>query len=125
MRAGYAAFPISTRNTPAAVAHVLTKSIASHVLVCRDEGLVSLTKSAFALMDGKITIPGTSSMRMFEELYSNTPLEKLDYIRPEKDTPAVILHSADATLCQADSWLLKTFQDPLRCLNQEFGLIQT
>lgn len=53
MRAGYSAFPISTRNSPVAVAHLLREVKVAHVLVGSERALQALISESLALIEGK------------------------------------------------------------------------
>ncbi|KAJ3846639.1 acetyl-CoA synthetase-like protein [Lentinula lateritia] len=94
LRANYAVHPISTRNSPEAVAHLLEKTNASHLLVGAEESIQGLARHATKLAASNITV-SCSLMPSFEDIYG--PLQEskeLSYHRPDPDAPAVILHSS-------------------------------
>ncbi|THH14562.1 hypothetical protein EW146_g5781 [Bondarzewia mesenterica] len=99
--AGYIAFPISHRNSPAAVAHLLNKMAVSHVIVSPeytplvDEAL-KLLKQDYA----SASTPTSSRPPVFEDLYAPGPDSKFDavtYQKPDWETPAMIIHSSGST----------------------------
>lgn len=102
MRAGYAAFPISTRNSPAAVAHLLKKAGVAHVLVGHESALQALISDALALIedDAERPKPTISVMLSFESVYRDedeedfVPLDSRTY---HPDDPAFIFHSSGST----------------------------
>ncbi|KAI9459306.1 acetyl-CoA synthetase-like protein [Russula earlei] len=102
LRAGLAVFPISPRNSPEAVAHLLQKTKTSHLLVGGEPMLQKLAASSLELLraEGHPEIP-FSDMPRFEELY---PLEGLDSrsehypaVKFDLDAPSLILHSSGST----------------------------
>ncbi|KAK7470228.1 hypothetical protein VKT23_001662 [Stygiomarasmius scandens] len=74
MRANYIPFPISPRNSPQAVAHLINKVGAVHILVGYDQSMQHLMERAveFLKEDHGYTsdkIPTTSMIPVFEDLY--------------------------------------------------------
>ena len=98
VRAGYTAFPISTRNSPAAIAHLLRKTNANHLLIGSESALRALVSEAFALLTD-MEPPSTSPMLLFDEIYKSDdePFEMLPAINFHMEDPAVILHSSGST----------------------------
>jgi hypothetical protein len=55
IRAGYTVFPISHRNSAAAVAHLLSAKNVTHMLVGEEKSMQSLAKTALELMESSMT----------------------------------------------------------------------
>ncbi|THU84226.1 acetyl-CoA synthetase-like protein [Dendrothele bispora CBS 962.96] len=74
MRANFVLFPISPRNSPQAVAHLIQKVGVTHMLVGLDQSMqelmaraVEFLKTEYGYRDDQI--PATSMMPLFEDLY--------------------------------------------------------
>ncbi len=97
-RAGFVAFPISSRNSPAAVAHLLSKTTASHVFVGSDLAVQELAVATFeVLKQGGAKQPDISTMPVFEELYtqdSNKAFVPLSPVKPTMDDLTIVMHSS-------------------------------
>ncbi|KAK0485452.1 NRPS-like enzyme [Armillaria luteobubalina] len=101
MRLGFTPFPISPRNSTAAVAHLLKSTNSRHLVVGQD---VSLQKVAHTVrhqlweadVDNKIT---TIPMPRFSDLFSTKPgsYEPLPPVHPDWSQTALILHSSGTT----------------------------
>ena len=76
MRADLAVFPISPRNSAIAVAHLLQKVQVDHVLLGHERAMQELVASAFDILrsDHK-TLPSTSFMPQFEDLYGGSDVQ--------------------------------------------------
>ncbi|KAF4568264.1 putative NRPS-like protein biosynthetic cluster [Pleurotus pulmonarius] len=100
-RAGFAPFVISARNSPAAVAHLLSTTRAKHVIVGSDAALLDALGTALNLMQEKnpsIVLPGRSMMPTFEEIFvSDAAFELLPPCRPNANSLALIFHSSGST----------------------------
>jgi hypothetical protein len=98
IRAGYAAFPISPRNSPAAIAHLLSTKSVMHILIGGEQSLQSLARTSLNLMKESATnIPGSSPMPLFEEIYvdgKETAYDALPFKRPDMNDPGIIVHSS-------------------------------
>ncbi|TFK52863.1 acetyl-CoA synthetase-like protein [Heliocybe sulcata] len=97
VRAGYAAFLISPRNSPSAIAHLLSKVKVSHVVVGSEGALQELVKQSLDMFaaDENCTQPDVSKIPVFEELYNeDEEFQPLSFERPDMDDPAIILHSS-------------------------------
>ena len=98
MRIGLAAFPISTRNSPAAIAHLLTKTRAPYLLVGPEPAYQELVAHALKLLEEtKTPIPRIASMPVFEDLYApqpHVPFEPLPALSFSMDDPVLIMHSS-------------------------------
>ncbi len=89
IRAGYTAFPISTRNSPAAVAHLLKSTGCKNLFVSADPAMQELAR----MQDGINTIP----MPTFEDLYLKNDSEPLSHVRPDWEQLALIVYSSGST----------------------------
>ncbi|KLO13764.1 acetyl-CoA synthetase-like protein [Schizopora paradoxa] len=116
VRAGYVAFPISTRNSAAAIEHLLNKIQVTHMLVGREHALQSLASDSLESVSNK---PKVSTMPCFEDIYSSSeppftlPPNKVDF-----EKPAIILHSSGSTafprpIVWKQSYMLQLSLSPL------------
>lgn len=98
MRVGLAPFPISPRNSPAAVAHLITKVNAPYMLVGPESNLQDLAAQAFEILKQSNTVlPHMATMPVFEDLYeqdSSAPFEPLPPLKFDMDDPVVVMHSS-------------------------------
>lgn len=108
MRAGYVPFPISTRNSPAAVAHLLEKTNVKHLIVGVDPAMQSLAAESLETLKSQhpsATVPTTSQMPVFSDLYDErlgpVRAEDVPYKQPSMQKPVFLLHSSGdlASLC--------------------------
>lgn len=103
MRANYVAFPISVRNSPAAVAHLIGKVGAKHLLVSGEQAIRDLVRDALDILKSQdaASVPETSPMFVFEELYSSAndivTSKDVPYVFRGPDAIGVILHSSGST----------------------------
>ena len=99
LRAGFSVFPISTRNSPEAIAHLLKKTGTSHLLVGGEPMLQKLASASLELLraDGHREIP-SSHMPHFEDLYPHDgPDDEFKHYPPVKfdlNAPSLVLHSS-------------------------------
>jgi acyl-CoA synthetase (AMP-forming)/AMP-acid ligase II len=70
MRAGFVAFPISTRNSPESVAHLLKVTGTQHLYVSADPAMQSLASDAINRTSSTGPIQ-THSTFTFEDLYDS------------------------------------------------------
>lgn len=102
LRAGFAVFLISPRNSPKAIAHLLQKMGARHLLVGGEPMLQKLAATSLELLraDGHPDIP-VSDMLHFEDLYprdcSHGDFKYYPAVRFDLDAPALIMHSSGST----------------------------
>ena len=100
IRANCAAFPISPRNSPAAVAHLLDRIGARHILVGREQAMQDLVAQALQILEsqcGMMPDVTLSSMLTYTNLYLSgeaTTIEDVPYERRTSDIPALIMHSS-------------------------------
>ena len=110
LRAGFITFPISPRNSPAVVAHLLSKVNVAHVLVGRDKLMQDLAREALNLMRAQYphsTIPTTSNMPTFEDhfqardqdaLESKCNVHNIHHDLNSETTVVLYLHSSGKAL---------------------------
>ncbi|KAK0465824.1 NRPS-like enzyme [Armillaria novae-zelandiae] len=89
IRAGYTAFPISTRNSTAAVAHLLEHTGCKNLLVSADPAMQEVAR----VQDGINII----LMPTFENLYLKNYSEPLPHVCPDLEQLALIVHSSGST----------------------------
>ncbi|KAK0449007.1 NRPS-like enzyme [Desarmillaria tabescens] len=90
IRAGYTAFPISTRNSPAAVAHLLESTGCKNLFVSADPAMQEVAQ----MNDGINAMPTPT----FEDLYTKDDAsEPLPRMRPDWEQLALIMHSSGST----------------------------
>ncbi|KAJ3520636.1 hypothetical protein NM688_g9133 [Phlebia brevispora] len=101
MRAGYIVFPISPRNSAAAVAHLISRTSTSHALVGSEPALQELAAGALKiLVDSEKAQPGMSNIPVFEDIFIDDHEETFEPLPPYKpgwDDPALIMHSSGST----------------------------
>ncbi|KAA1470564.1 acetyl-CoA synthetase-like protein [Dentipellis sp. KUC8613] len=96
--AGFIPFPISIRNSPAAVAHLIGKTGVRHIFVGVEESLHNLVSEALSLLAADITPPVVSAAPLFEDFYPVKDDEVLiERTTPDWNSPYVILHSSGST----------------------------
>ncbi|TBU38867.1 acetyl-CoA synthetase-like protein [Dichomitus squalens] len=100
LRAGHVAFPISPRNSAAAVADLLSKTKCTQLLASRDPHMSDLVKDALAGLGGV----KQHAMPQYEDLFPSGVAESDDDARDflvmpkyDLDSPAMILHSSGST----------------------------
>lgn len=97
-RAGFVAFPISPRNSPAAVAHLLSKTGSEYLVVGPESSVQELSTAAFQLMEESNTpLPQKTDMPIFEDLYVDDSAEAFEPLPPlnaDLDDPIVMMHSS-------------------------------
>ncbi|KZT07586.1 acetyl-CoA synthetase-like protein [Laetiporus sulphureus 93-53] len=102
MRAGYAAFLISSRNSSAAVAHLISQVGVKHLFVGPEPSMEELAGEVMNLLKTEYpssSVPNSSSLPLFEELYlpSSTATVDVPYQFKGANAPALILHSSGST----------------------------
>ncbi|CCL99492.1 uncharacterized protein FIBRA_01510 [Fibroporia radiculosa] len=104
IRANYTVFPISIRNSPAAVAHLLGQVGVDHVLVGLEQGSQDLANEAIALLKAQnpsAREPHLSPMFTYDDLYSPSSepptADELPYVFQGPDAPVLISHSSGST----------------------------
>ncbi|TCD65683.1 putative NRPS-like protein biosynthetic cluster [Steccherinum ochraceum] len=101
MRANCIIFPISPRNSPAAVAHLLNQTHAQHVIVGSEPALQSLAEAAFEqLQNQELPIPDSSDIPCFEDLVKLPVEQDFEFLPQFKFGPeeiVAILHSSGSS----------------------------
>ncbi|KAH7906260.1 hypothetical protein BJ138DRAFT_1016524, partial [Hygrophoropsis aurantiaca] len=72
MRTNYIVFPISPRNSAAAVAHLINKVGVRHILVGREQAMLDLSKNSLDILRTQYpsqAVPELSTMPLFEDLF--------------------------------------------------------
>ena len=95
LRAGYTVFPISPRNSPEAIRHLLRSTNSVHLWVSAEPSLQSLAKVAMDGLDINI-----SAMPVFEDIFfpPGSDFEPFLDVKLDMDAPALILHSSGTSL---------------------------
>ncbi|KAG2005476.1 ICS [Coprinopsis cinerea AmutBmut pab1-1] len=98
-RAGCVAFPISPRNSPSAVAHLITSVNVTHLFVGREPAMGALTNAALDLISAPEERPRLVQMPLFEELYGQPPVDPQDVVYEKRglDSRIAYLHSSGST----------------------------
>lgn len=99
MRAGYIAFPISPRNSPAAVAHLMSKVGVKHAFIGREQTMIDLGNKALTILRVQyLTIPEPElfPIPLFEDLFVDSSIDTDDipYEKRGLDDIVVYLHSS-------------------------------
>ena len=92
IRAGFEAFLVSHRVSAPVVAQMLQKRGTTHVFVSRDPAMQAVAKGAVEVLgEGKVKV---LQMPLFEEMYTNEPVERPPVVVPTLDDIAIVLHSS-------------------------------
>ncbi|PPR02158.1 hypothetical protein CVT26_012119 [Gymnopilus dilepis] len=102
MRAGYIVFPISPRNSAAAVAHLISKVATKHVFVGREQAMVDLSQDALKILRAQhsnFSEPEFTPIPLFEDLFLNSldDPDDIPFERGEPDNTIIYLHSSGST----------------------------
>ncbi|KAF8200271.1 hypothetical protein BJ912DRAFT_921743 [Pholiota molesta] len=103
MRAGYIAFPISPRNSPSAVAHLIKSVGVQYVLVGDDQSMSDLADESLQALkanyEGKTIEPQLIPIPHFGDLFVDTgdDFKTLPSIRKEPNDIIIYLHSSGST----------------------------
>ena len=97
-RAGFIAFPISPRNSPAAIAHLLAKVGVSYMIVGPEDALRTLATASLDLLKATGAVPPTVfPLPSFEEIYPDSLDSNFAFLPPlttRWDDPVIIVHSS-------------------------------
>lgn len=100
LRLGWTVFPISTRNSPAAIAALLTQTKSRHMFLSSDPAISALASSSLRHLSAD-SLTKTYHMPSFEDLFpTRGPEPSFEYLPMPKvpvDAPAMILHSSGTT----------------------------
>lgn len=101
MRAGLTVFPISVRNSPAAVAHLLSAKSVSHIFVGAERAHHELVAAALTVLtETELPRPPISPLPSFQDLYADgKAFEALPSVTLSMTAPAAILHSSGECAC--------------------------
>ena len=100
IRSGYTVFPISPRNSPSAVAHLLRKVSVTHIILGEEKAIVDLYSASLRILDVEPTLRiKTSTMLDFESIFRNLhdaspPNLEVAF---DLDCLALIIHSSGTT----------------------------
>ncbi|KAL4248625.1 Adenylate-forming Reductase [Abortiporus biennis] len=105
IRSGHTAFPISPRNSPEAIAHLLMKTKASFVFIGNDPGIRSIAKAALQRVQEQkgesFDGPTTELLLMptFEDMFpcNEKAFELFPQIKYSMEATALIMHSSGST----------------------------
>lgn len=105
IRAGFVAFPISPRNSPTAVAHLINKVGVSHALIGHEPAMRDLVQESLKILNTHYPTarqPGISLIPLFEELFLSPneitiQSEDIPYEHPGFHSVVMILHSSGST----------------------------
>ncbi|KAJ7769931.1 hypothetical protein B0H16DRAFT_1516867 [Mycena metata] len=105
LRANYVPFPVSPRNSPSAVAHLIFQAGVSHLLVGLEAALLDFAKRAIDILQEShpgFRAPDMSYVPLFDELFLSVPDDRFsaealpfEYMGP--DATACIVHSSGST----------------------------
>ncbi|KAJ7618639.1 hypothetical protein FB45DRAFT_1097256 [Roridomyces roridus] len=103
-RANYVVFPISPRNSPDAIAHLIEKVGVKHLLIGHEPAMSKLATEALEILGkkGAILVPDVSLVPLFDELFlpsSTTAItpDSLAYEYKGPDATLWIMHSSGST----------------------------
>jgi acyl-CoA synthetase (AMP-forming)/AMP-acid ligase II len=100
LRAGYAVFPISPRNSPAAIAHLLKQTGAVQLFVSSDPALQGLASTSIQLLQTNEEPHSVQiyEMPIFEDLFpaesAKSSVKQFPPRHFDMEAPALILHSS-------------------------------
>jgi len=100
LRAGFTAFPISPRNSPPAIAHLLSKTGAIHLFVSGDSQLQSLACTSIKLLQATDAVNGVKIYvtPVFGDLFppgaAGTSFMPFPIRHFDMEMPALILHTS-------------------------------
>ncbi|KAJ6472708.1 hypothetical protein C8R47DRAFT_1295530, partial [Mycena vitilis] len=105
LRANYVAFPISPRNSPAAIAHLIRKAEVKHLLIGHEAAMSDLANNAIRILKEEYpvaVVPDVSLVPLFDELFlpasrNRISPEDLPYENMGSDAIACIMHSSGST----------------------------
>ncbi|KAF9803969.1 hypothetical protein IEO21_09507 [Rhodonia placenta] len=104
IRAEYTGFLISTRNSPAAIAHLLNIVGVQHLLIGREPLVCELATKSLNILRARYPcahVPETSLALIFEELYlpnsETVSADDVPYERQKLEDPIIILHTSGST----------------------------
>lgn len=130
LRAGLTVFPISTRNSAAAIAHLLLHTNSSHMYISDDANIQRLAREALEGLKGHGKSAELHRMPLFDDLFPPQPSEEqdTDVTLPttfDREAPALIVHSSGRSRDMRSQESPKNMcsQVPLRFRNRLYGHI--
>ncbi|KIJ41947.1 hypothetical protein M422DRAFT_229444 [Sphaerobolus stellatus SS14] len=102
MRANYIAFPISPRNSAAAVAHLVSKTGVKHILLGQEQSMQDLANEMTEILKTQypsVALPQISPIPLFQDLFDQ-PVINMDDLPIERKSPddiVIYLHSSGST----------------------------
>ncbi|KAJ7464987.1 hypothetical protein B0H11DRAFT_2050421 [Mycena galericulata] len=104
LRANYVPFPISPRNSPSAVAHLISKAGVGHLLIGHEPAMAELAADAITILKEQYSsavVPDVTYAPLFEDLFVSvsdavTP-DALPFEYKGPDATACIMHSSGST----------------------------
>ncbi|KAJ6484081.1 hypothetical protein C8R45DRAFT_1000132 [Mycena sanguinolenta] len=100
VRAGYTVFPLSTRNSDAAIAHLIAESGMKYLLVSQDSHMQDIARKAKALLNARDINIAILPIPTYEEI-TDTRRMDLDALPPLQAIPdervLIIAHSSGST----------------------------
>ncbi|TFK38857.1 hypothetical protein BDQ12DRAFT_629926 [Crucibulum laeve] len=104
MRANYIAFPISPRNSAAAVAHLISKVNVAHILLGHEQSMIDLSNEALEILKAQhpsVALPDITPTPLFHDIYgdddSSDNMSDLPITRTGSDDIVIYLHSSGST----------------------------
>jgi acyl-coenzyme A synthetase/AMP-(fatty) acid ligase len=102
MRANCIPFPVSPRNSAAAVAHLMSKVHVKYLFVGREQAMIDLATNALEILvkeSSSATPPTVTPVPIFEDLFLSEQAMDDDVIpyRRKPDDIAIYLHSSGST----------------------------
>ncbi|KAF8579177.1 acetyl-CoA synthetase-like protein [Ramaria rubella] len=99
LRSGCTTFHISTRNSPAAIAHLLTLTNCHHIFVSEDAAMEGVCSAARTILDSQGRSLSVYKVPSYTDLYTRSDLQLSISIPLEEDPDrtAIILHSSGST----------------------------
>jgi hypothetical protein len=97
LRAGYPVFPLSTRNSDVAIAHLIAESGVKYLLVSQDAHMQDIARKANSILQSKNVHITVLSIPTYEEICSNehVDLDALPPLQPiDDDHLLIIAHSS-------------------------------
>ncbi|KAF9556700.1 acetyl-CoA synthetase-like protein [Agrocybe pediades] len=103
MRAGHTVFPISTKNSAPAVAHLINKAQVGHIFLGSDAAISELGAKALQILKAEyptVPVPSFSPMPIYDDLYTASDSHEDNISPPENKGPnhvAIYLHTSGST----------------------------
>ncbi|KAJ7131571.1 hypothetical protein C8R43DRAFT_1207614 [Mycena crocata] len=105
LRANYVVFPISPRNSPSAIAHLMEKVGVDHLMIGHEPAMLQLANESLRALKEESplrAVPDISSVPRFEDLFlpdsgRSAVLEDLPYEYKGPDATICIIHSSGST----------------------------